>query len=91
MRYGSYQELNNLNNTRFDGSNPSSFNQSVAIPPKMHINIDEQGDQLNTKVDALRSEIVENKKGVLQKAAEDNSPQAQSFRTENDIFLDKFQ
>ena len=86
-----YGLSNNLSNTRFDGRNPSSFNQSVAIPPKMHINIDEQGNQLNTKVDALRSEIIENKKGVMQKVAEDNSPEAQSFRTENDIFLDKFQ
>jgi conjugal transfer mating pair stabilization protein TraG len=67
-----------LPNNSFKATDPSSFNRQMVMPPKMNVPVDAQGQDLRSRADALRSEIMENKKSYLDKAVESSKADAGS-------------
>ena len=81
-----------LPNNSFKASDPSSFNRQMVVPPKMNVSVDEQGRDLRSRADALKSEVMDARTSNYEKLKR-NEPKAPlgSFEAENDIFLNKFQ
>lgn len=81
-----------LKGNTFNSDNPSSFNRQMVIPPKMNVSVDAQGQDLRSKADALKSEVMDARTSNYEKLKrnEPNAPLG-SFEAENDIFLNKFQ
>ncbi|WP_116964230.1 conjugal transfer protein TraG N-terminal domain-containing protein [Fastidiosibacter lacustris] len=60
-----------LKGNTFSADNPSSFNRQMVIPPKMNISVDAQGQDLRSRADALKSEVMNNKMTNLERAKRD--------------------
>ncbi|MCF6768400.1 conjugal transfer protein TraG N-terminal domain-containing protein [Thiotrichales bacterium 19S11-10] len=54
-----HQVQTETHNKSFNADNPSSFNRQMVIPPKMSVSIDQKGNALHSKVDALKSEVMD--------------------------------
>ncbi|WP_440617838.1 conjugal transfer protein TraG N-terminal domain-containing protein [Cysteiniphilum sp. 6C5] len=67
-----------LKGNTFSADNPSSFNRQMVIPPKMNVSVDAQGQDLRSRADALKSEVMENKKSYLDKSIESSKGNASS-------------
>ncbi|WP_208123315.1 hypothetical protein, partial [Facilibium subflavum] len=67
-----------LKGNTFNSDNPSSFNRQMVMPPKMNVSVDAQGQDLRSRADALRSDVMENKKSYLDKTIESSRNDASS-------------
>ena len=75
----------------FKANNPSSLNQTKFLPPKMYIAVDQQGRELNSRVDALRAQVVDKKLSNFDRLKrQEKQPELGSLEAENDLFLKKF-